>query len=100
MNIYQVIHTPLQTEKSTALSQVKKYVVIVHPEATKIDVRAAVEKLYHVKVAAVHMLKNPAKERQVARGRAIQKRKELKKAIITLQKGEKGLDFIKAKKAK
>lgn len=100
MELYQILQTPLVTEKSTNLEQQKKYTVLVHPASTKIDVKRAVEKVYHVKVAMVHMLITPSKSRMVARGRSVTKRSEQKKAIITLKKGEKGLDFIKTKKTK
>jgi large subunit ribosomal protein L23 len=100
MDIHHVIVRPLLTEKSTHLNTLKKYTIVVHPDATKIDIKKAIEQIYSTKVKEVAILKNPGKQRIVGRGRVIPKRRPLKKAIVTLQKGEKPIDFIKTKKKK
>jgi len=100
MDIHHVIIRPLLTEKSSNLNTLKKYTIVVHPDATKIDIKKAIEQIYSTKVKQVAILKNPGKKRVVGRGRVIQKRVTLKKAVVTLQKGEKPIDFIKTKKKK
>lgn len=99
MDIFNIILSPLQTEKSLKLNELSKYSVVVYSGATKIDIKRAVEKVYSVKVEKVHVIWIMGKTRTVGRGRIIQKRKKVKKAIITLKKGEK-IDFIKTKKSK
>jgi large subunit ribosomal protein L23 len=100
MDIHQVIIRPLLTEKSNNLNTLKKYTLTVHPDATKVDIRKAVETMYSTKVKHVAIVKNPAKNRTVGKGREVTKRQATKKAIVTLKKGEKPIDFIKTKKKK
>lgn len=100
MDLHKVIVSPLVTEKSTNLNTAKKYVVVVHPKATKIEIAHAIERMYSSKVEAVNILYNPAKTRLIGRGRVMHKRSLLKKAIITLKKGEKDLTFTKTKEKK
>ncbi len=100
MDLTQVIKASLVTEKGTNLNAQKKYLVQVNPSATKIDVKQAVEALYDRKVASIRIILNPPKVRIVARGKSVQKRVRLKKAIITLKKGEKELTFTKSKDKK
>lgn len=100
MDIHSVITRPLVTEKSTGLNAIKKYAVVVHPKATKIEIRRAIEEIYNTKVQGIRILTNPAKYKLMARGKTVMKRSPIKKAIITLKKGEKPIDFIKTKKKK
>ena len=94
MNIYQTIIRPITTEKSENFAKNGKYIFIVRKGATKIDVRNAAEKLYGVTVEKVNITKNPSKSRAAGRGRAITKRQELRKAIISF-KGKKTIDINK-----
>jgi large subunit ribosomal protein L23 len=100
MDIHHVIVRPLLTEKSSNLNTLKKYTIVVHADATKIDIKRAMEQMYSTKIAQVAVLKTPEKKRVVGKGRAMTKRSAVKKAIITLKKGEKPIDFIKTKKKK
>lgn len=100
MDLHNVIISPLVTEKSTTLGAAKKYVVMVQPKATKIEIAHAIEKMYSAKVDSINILYNPAKSRLIGRGRVMKKRPLLKKAIITLKKGEKDLTFTKTKEKK
>lgn len=84
--IYEVIRRPLITEKTTALSETNQVAFEVDPQATKPEIKAAVEKLFSVKVQAVNTL-NLKGKRKRRRGRLAQ-RKDIKKAYVTLVKGQ------------
>lgn len=82
---YDVIIAPIVTEKSTTASEYGKVVFKVRPEASKTDIKAAVEQLFNVKVKAVNTIVRKGKLKQF-RGRvAIQS--DMKKAIVTLEDG-------------
>lgn len=83
-----VIQRPLLTEKSVKLARQNKYTFRVHPSATKIDIRTAVEKGFGVKVLDVNTLRVRGKQRRMGRfkpGRTA----AWKKAIVTLRAGDK-----------
>jgi large subunit ribosomal protein L23 len=84
--LYDVIVSPVITEKATALSELNKVVFRVRPEATKPQIKEAVEKLFEVKVVSVNTLVTKGK-RKVFRGRKGQ-RSDVKKAVVTLQAGQ------------
>ena len=84
---YGHIIGPHITEKATAGNAIGKYVFIVPPRANKIEISRAIANLYKVKVKSVHVLRMPAKERRV--GRFIGEKAGYKKAVVTLQHGEK-----------
>lgn len=92
MNLYQVVKKPVVTEKSHQLAAEDKYVFKVAGEATKEEVAKAVEALYKgVKVAKVAIVNLPGKSvRWMRKGaRPVEgKRKDVKKAIVTLSKGK------------
>ncbi len=85
MNPFSVIKKPLLTEKSTLAKEQNKYCFEVSPEATKMDVRGAVEKLFSVKVADVRTMQYAGKKRRL--GRNVGRRRHWKKAIVTLKEG-------------
>lgn len=83
----QVLIAPLVTEKGTALREkYNQYVFEVGPDATKIEIRQAVEQRFKVKVTAVRMLRRPGKLRRVRvqYGMTAAKRK----AIVTVAAGQ------------
>jgi large subunit ribosomal protein L23 len=84
--LYDVIVSPVITEKATALSEQNKVVFRVRPEATKPQIKEAVEKLFEVKVRSVNTLVTKGK-RKVFRGRKGQ-RSDVKKAVVTLEAGQ------------
>jgi large subunit ribosomal protein L23 len=84
--ITDVLVAPIVTEKTVA--QTGKYTFKVHGDASKQEVAQAVNAFYGVEVVSVNITINPAKTRTVGRGREISKRKQLKKAIVTLKNGE------------
>jgi large subunit ribosomal protein L23 len=77
---------PLVTEKATNLSAENKYVFVVENKANKIEVAKAIESVYGVKPISVDIIRNKGK--RVSRGRIHGQRKDWKKAIVTLAKGE------------
>ncbi|MDD5724407.1 MAG: 50S ribosomal protein L23 [Syntrophales bacterium] len=86
MNIYSVIKKPVVTEKSTiAREEENKYLFEVDRGATKIDIRNAVEKIFKVSVVNVHTINISGKKKRV--GRVIGRRRNWKKALITLAPG-------------
>jgi large subunit ribosomal protein L23 len=84
---YDVILSPVITEKSTAQTDKANQVVFrVALSATKPQIKAAVEGLFKVKVTAVNTLVNKGKRKQF-RGMPYQ-RSDYKKAIVTLKDGD------------
>ena len=83
---YDVIVSPVITEKATILSEQNKVVFRVAPDATKPQIKEAVERLFDVKVLAVNTLVTKGKEK-VFRGRK-GRRSDVKKAIVTLAQGQ------------
>jgi large subunit ribosomal protein L23 len=82
---YDVIRRPIVTEKSTMASEANAVVFEVAIDANKGAIRDAVEALFNVKVTKVNTLIQKGKQK-VFRGRKGQ-RKDIKKAIVTLQDG-------------
>lgn len=81
--MYQLIITPLITEKSTFESQEGKYHFYVPKNANKIEIKKQLEKMYGKKVQKVTISNSNAKLRLVGRSRTITKRPARKKAIVT-----------------
>ncbi len=80
---YDVILKPVLTEKSMNLMAEKKYTFFVHPEATKTQVKEAVEKMFDgVKVAKVNTMNIAGKTKR--RGTTVGKTAKRKKAIVQL----------------
>ena len=83
---YDVIKSPVITEKATALSEQNKVVFRVAPDATKPAIKEAVERLFDVKVVSVNTLVTKGKEK-FFRGRR-GRRSDVKKAVVTLEEGQ------------
>ncbi|MDO9709975.1 50S ribosomal protein L23 [Paracraurococcus lichenis] len=84
--MYQTILAPLVTEKATALSEQNQVVFRVPLEATKPEIKAAVEGLFGVKVLAVNTLIVKGKTKRF-KGRPGQ-RSDWKKAMVKLAEGQ------------
>ena len=84
---YDVIVSPLITEKATLLSEHNQVVFKVKKTATKPEIKAAVERLFDVKVEAVNTLVTKGKTRMFKGVRG--QRSDVKKAIVTLAEGHK-----------
>ena len=85
---YDILRYPYQTEKATmALEKSNSYVFVVDINATKIDVKNAVERIFGVKVEKVNTIVQKGKVRGF-RGR-YGKRSDVKKAIVKIEAGSK-----------
>ena len=91
MQARDVIVSPRITEKSMAATTAFQYGFIVHPKATKTQIRHAIEEIFGVNVVAVNTINIAGKKRTFAR-RGIRTQghsKDYKKAIVTLKSGQK-----------
>ena len=88
---YDVILAPHITEKSTLLSEHNAIVFKVANDATKPQVKEAVEAIYDRKVAGVNILVQKGKAKRW-KGRPY-KRSDVKKAIVTLAEGQDSIDI-------
>jgi len=84
--MYQVIRRPLITEKATLVGEYNQVAFEVALDATKPEIKSAVEKLFKVKVMAVNTLRQNGKTKRF-RGRP-GKRNDYKKAIVRLAEGD------------
>lgn len=83
---YDVIRNPVVTEKSTMASEHGQVVFDVAIDATKPEIKAAVEALFSVKVKAVNTLVRKGKVKRFRGLRGV--RNDVKKAIVTLVDGQ------------
>jgi large subunit ribosomal protein L23 len=91
MEAHDVILSPRITEKSMANALGSQYTFVVHPDATKTQIRHAIEELFKVNVVSVNTVNVRGKERTFARRgvRTTGRRSDYKKAIVTLKPGQK-----------
>jgi large subunit ribosomal protein L23 len=92
MNYYQVIKTVSVTEKSNGLLTQNKYTFLVHPNAGKEEVRAAVEALFDRKVSKVNVMNRQGKKRRNKFG--LGRTASTKRAIVTLRAGEEAIELF------
>ena len=88
---YDVILSPVITEKSTLLSEHNAVVFKVAGDATKPQIKAAIEALFDRKVASVNTIVQKGKTKRW-KGKPY-KRSDVKKAIVTLAEGEQPIDI-------
>jgi large subunit ribosomal protein L23 len=87
-----VIEAPLITEKGSLLSDTAHQVLFkVRPDANKIEVKKAIETLFHVKVIKVRMSRYLGKMKRVGKSRG--RLPQWKKAYVTLKEGDR-IDFF------
>ncbi|MBT9438152.1 MAG: 50S ribosomal protein L23 [Desulfobacterales bacterium] len=92
MIYYDIIKSPLITEKTTIQKEDSNQVSFkVSRKANRVEIKRAIENIFNVKVAGVRTMQVKGKTKQ--RGRIIGKRKDWKKAIVTLIPGER-IDFF------
>lgn len=91
--IMKILLSPLLSEKSTIANSNNQYVFQVATDATKPEIKIAVEKLFNVKVMAVQVIN--IKPKKVRFGRIEGKRKAWKKAYVRLAEGNE-IDFTGA----
>ncbi len=87
MHSFEVLRSPVVTEKTTLLQEQGKYVFEVARKANKVQVKEAVEKAFDVKVVAVNMINLHGKPKRY--GPRFVVTKPRKKAIVTLKPGDK-----------
>ena len=87
MHSYEVLRRPLITEKDTALQAQGKYAFEVAGEASKHQIKQAVEKAFKVKVTGVNVTTVPGKTRRIGRRQVLTQ--SWKKAVVTLKPGDK-----------
>ncbi len=90
---FDLIQTASLTEKSSLLSEkLNKYVFRVAPRANKIQIKAAIEKIFNKKVVAVNTCNYAGKKKRERRA-DFGRKPHWKKAIVTLKAGEK-IDLV------
>ena len=91
--LYTIIRRPLITEKGLSVKETEGTLVFdVAPEATKTEVKQAVEALFKVKVSGVRTANVVGKERR--RGKFAGYRPDWKKAYVRLKEGEKMPEYL------
>ena len=80
-----VIRRPLITEKATNALELNQYTFEVDHRAAKPDIKAAIEKLFDVRVVGISTMNPPRRTRRI--GRFSGKRAQVKKAVVRLAEG-------------
>ncbi len=93
MNAYDIIRKPVITEQSMEGVADKKYVFKVDVNATKTEIKAAVEEIFGVKVSKVNTLRQQGKMKRTGAMPA-GRRAEYKKAVVTLTADSKTIEFF------
>jgi large subunit ribosomal protein L23 len=89
---YKIVRRPVVTEKSTSLKEDNNQLVFeVGLDANKSEVKKAVERLFKVTVLSVRTQNRQGKRKRL--GRTVGRRKNWKKAIVTLKEGDR-IDFF------
>lgn len=90
---YDIVLSPIVTEKSMDLINENKYTFRVAKNANKSEIKTAVEAIFDgVKVESVNTMNNLGKTKRV--GMKVGKRVDWKKAIVTLKEGSKTIEFF------
>jgi large subunit ribosomal protein L23 len=84
----QVLLRPIVSEKSYALMDDGVYVFVVAPDATKIEVRQAVESAFGVHVTKVNTLNRKGKRRRNRKTSTTGRKPDTKRAVVTLAPGD------------
>ncbi len=92
MNSHDIIIKPVLSEKSFAGIGNKKYTFIVHPKATKVQIKKAVEEVFGVEVDKVNTMNILGKVKR--RGATSGKRPDYKKALVQLKQSSKSIEFF------
>ena len=85
-NAHRILVKPLVTEKASVMGPLNKYFFEVARDANKIETAKAIQDVYGVKPVSINIIRMRGKS--VRHGRTMGKRKDWKKAIVTLRKGE------------
>ena len=93
MNAYDIILRPVITEQSMETVADKKYVFQVAINATKTEIKAAVEQIFDVKVSKVNTVRMQGKVKRTGAYPA-GRRSDYKKAVVTLTADSKTIEFF------
>ncbi len=85
---HSVLIRPVVSEKSYRLMDDNVYVFVIDPQATKVDVRHAVERAFGVHVTNVNTLNRKGKSKRNRKGGGMGHRPDTKRAIVTLAPGD------------
>ena len=91
---YDVIIKPVITEQSMDIAPDKRYTFKVHPDANKTEVKRAVEEIFDVEVAKVNIMNVKGKKKRMGRFEGMTAAS--KKAIVTLTKDSKEIEFFQS----
>ncbi|MBR1624876.1 MAG: 50S ribosomal protein L23 [Clostridia bacterium] len=94
MNAYDIIKKPLLSEKSYSGISEKRYAFIVDKDATKFEIKAAVEQAFGVKVAKVNTVNYDGKLKRMGRNEG--RRPSYKKAYVKLTADSKAIEFFES----
>lgn len=83
--MYEVVRRPVVTEKSTLGSEHNQVTFVVPLDATKPEIKSAIEQIFKVKVKAVNTLRNKGKVKRFRGQKG--RRSDVKKAFVTLDEG-------------
>jgi large subunit ribosomal protein L23 len=87
MNAYDIIKRPLITEKSNLQKEKhNQFVFVVSRDANRIQIKQAVEEIFKVSVTGVRTSRTKGKIKR--RGQVLGKRKDWKKAVVSIMPGE------------
>ena len=89
-----IILAPVISEKSYGLLDNNVYTFVVHPDSNKTQIKIAIEKIFSVKVDSVNTANRQGKRKRTRTG--FGKRKDTKRAIVTLAAGSKSIDIFGA----
>jgi large subunit ribosomal protein L23 len=84
----EILRRPVVSEKSYALMDDGVYVFVVAPDATKIEIRLAVQQAFGVRVTKVNTLNRKGKVRRNRRSNTVGTRPSTKRAVVTLHEGD------------
>jgi large subunit ribosomal protein L23 len=88
LNVYDIIKGPVTSSKATKLNdKLNKLVLKVHPQANKIQIKDALQRVFNVKVEKVNTLNRTGKARRVRGRRTIVVGPTTKRVIVTLKEG-------------
>ncbi len=83
--LFEVIRSPLISEKATFISQFNYYVFKVSPSSNKLQIKEAIEKVFNVKVKSVNTLVQKGKKKKFRNKIGV--RADIKKAFVKLESG-------------
>ena len=83
-----VLLAPVVSEKSYGLYDSNVYTFVVHPDATKPEIRDAIQAIFEVKVRKVNTLNRSGKRKRNRRSGTMGQRSDQKRAIVSLAEGQ------------